>query len=347
MKLSRIIVYGLFGEYDYEICLDKDELTFIHSPNGMGKSTVMKLVNDVLNGHLEPVRTTSFERLDLDFADGSSLIVENDNHELTIQMSRNELEEEVSPNDLTKILKCTYISPDRAYAVGPDGTIVPALSVYMRELSENIRESYADVKLRDVPKEGKELTDPELDNLFKDLVAKMEFIRQTGQEPELPAGYRLPPSRYEISQYPEDYRAFARSLKDWCERHYRFAENLIVFKDIVNSVFENKTVDFNEAGYLESKMDRSGITVAVDKFSSGEKQILTLFYILLFKVEPGSLVIIDEPEVSLHVSWQQRLGKLISDVARVRTLSVIVATHAPAVIHDGWDKAVELCNIRE
>ena len=347
MKLAKIIVYGLFGEYDYEISLCKGGLTFIHSPNGLGKSTVMKLVCDVLSGNLDSVSPVAFDRLDLDFDNDSSLIVENYNGELKIQMSRNELEEEVSKEDLVKILKCVYISPDRAYLSLPDGSIQPALHVYMHELAADFKAALADTKLADVPASGKELSDPELDNLFKDLQAKLEFIKQTGMAPEMPSGYRFPPSRYEISQYPEDYRAFARSLKDWCDRYYRFAESLVVFKDIVNSVFENKTIDFNDAGYIDARMDRSGITVTVDKFSSGEKQILTIFYILLFKVGSNSLVIIDEPEVSLHVSWQQRLGKLFSDVARIRDLTLIVATHAPAVIHDGWDKAVELRCDRE
>ena len=106
-------------------------------------------------------------------------------------------------------------------------------------------------------------------------------------------------------------------------------------------------MDLNEFGFLEARLDRSNVVVPVERFSSGEKQILIMFYILLFRVDSGSLVILDEPEVSLHVSWQQRLGKFLSDIARVRDLTMVVSTHAPAVIHDCWDQAVELRNVRE
>jgi ABC-type glutathione transport system ATPase component len=41
------------------------------------------------------------------------------------------------------------------------------------------------------------------------------------------------------------------------------------------------------------------------KLSSGEQQELVLFYELLFHVEPEALILIDEPEISLHVLWQQ------------------------------------------
>lgn len=347
MKLTKIIVYGLFGEYDYELSLCKEGLTYVHSPNGMGKSTLMRLVSETLDGNLEEVRTTPFDRLDFFFDDASYLIVENYNQELKVQISRNEVEEEISPDELVKILPCTYISPERIYMQDEKGNFVPCVSIYMKQFSEALASAIADVHLREIPDDGKKVSDAEVENLFRDLIARMDFIKQAGLEPEMPSGYRVPPSRYEISQYPDDYRALARSLKDWCDRYYRFAESVVVYKDIINSVFEDKTVEFNEFGFLEARLDRSGIVVPVDKFSSGEKQILLIFYLLLFKAASGSLVILDEPEVSLHVSWQQRLGKIFSDISRVRDLTMIVATHAPAVIHDSWDQAVELRNSRE
>jgi predicted ATP-binding protein involved in virulence len=86
----------------------------------------------------------------------------------------------------------------------------------------------------------------------------------------------------------------------------------------------------------------NGVALPLDKLSSGEKQILIMFYLLLFEAGHGSLVIIDEPEISLHVAWQQSLGKTFSDIARLRDMCVIVATHSPQVIHDRWDLSVEL-----
>ena len=86
----------------------------------------------------------------------------------------------------------------------------------------------------------------------------------------------------------------------------------------------------------------NGTALQLNKLSSGERQILIMFYILLFHTEPGSLVILDEPEISLHVTWQQKLGDVFMDICRVRNLQMIVATHSPQVIHDKWDLAREL-----
>ena len=76
--------------------------------------------------------------------------------------------------------------------------------------------------------------------------------------------------------------------------------------------------------------------------SSGEQQEVVLLYELLFKVEPGALVLIDEPEISLHVAWQKEFLKDILSVIAVQRINVILATHSPQIINDRWDLTVDL-----
>ncbi len=80
----------------------------------------------------------------------------------------------------------------------------------------------------------------------------------------------------------------------------------------------------------------------LDSLSSGEQHEIILMFHLLFNVPPGSIVLIDEPEISLHVVWQ--LG-FIPDVKRIAELAgfrFVVATHSPQIINDAWDRAVRL-----
>ncbi|MCQ2070111.1 MAG: ATP-binding protein [archaeon] len=343
--LAKICIQGLFDEYDYEIVLDKGNLTYLHSQNGLGKSTVMKMIHNLLEGNLEEVRTTVFDRLDLVFDDGKILTVENKNQELSILGRRNEVDEKVGIRELKELLKSVYIGPERTFVTLDNGETVSAVDLYMKDITESIEKARSDSRI--VPGDcGEKMSDADLDKLFKDTEARIAFIKQAGFGPEIPSGLRFPPSRYEISCSNTKYLALARALDAYVGKYYRLAESIVVFKDIVNTMFVNKTVDFNGRGYLEAHMDRSGITIPLSKFSSGEKQIMVMFYQLLFKAAPGSLVIIDEPEVSLHVNWQHQLGKFFMDIARIRELQVLVTTHAPAVIHDDWDKAVELENSR-
>jgi predicted ATP-binding protein involved in virulence len=67
-----------------------------------------------------------------------------------------------------------------------------------------------------------------------------------------------------------------------------------------------------------------------------------LLYELLFKTMPNALVLIDEPELSLHVAWQVEFLKDLTRVVKLAAFDVILATHSPQIINDRWDLAVEL-----
>ncbi|MCL1811740.1 MAG: ATP-binding protein [Methanomassiliicoccaceae archaeon] len=337
--LKGFSVYGLFGEYDYNINLSEGYVTFIHSLNGYGKSTVMRLISDTLRGNIDNVMDVCFERMDLRFDDGSALILENGEPPL-IQMQKNEIEEEMPIEELSNILNVLYIPPDRT--VINCGDLRPALETYLGRLTCRLNDAKENDRLESIPKDGrKEYNDAELEFWSKDLKAKLDFIKRAGIEPDMPAGYRFPPSRFEIMRYRRDYEELAFSVEEYVKRYYELSESTIVYLDIVNDLLVNKNIYINENNILSVRMD-NGAALPLDKLSSGEKQILIMFYLFLFEAEAGSLVIIDEPEISLHVGWQQRLGKTFSDIARLRDMHIVVATHSPQVIHDNWDLSVEL-----
>lgn len=75
MKITRISVLGLFGNLDHEIPLGGGGITFIHGPNGCGKTTVLRLVHALLAGELQTLKTVDFKVLEVTYADGQSLRV--------------------------------------------------------------------------------------------------------------------------------------------------------------------------------------------------------------------------------------------------------------------------------
>jgi energy-coupling factor transporter ATP-binding protein EcfA2 len=79
-----------------------------------------------------------------------------------------------------------------------------------------------------------------------------------------------------------------------------------------------------------------------ERLSSGEQHQLVLFFTLLFDTVPGTLVLIDEPELSMHIAWQQKFLKDLAAVAKVTDLQFLIATHSPDIIYDRWDLTVEL-----
>lgn len=75
MKIKHISVRGLFGNLDHEIPLSEGGLTFIHGPNGCGKTTVLRLVHALLTGELQILKTVDFRELEISYSDGQAVIV--------------------------------------------------------------------------------------------------------------------------------------------------------------------------------------------------------------------------------------------------------------------------------
>ncbi len=109
------------------------------------------------------------------------------------------------------------------------------------------------------------------------------------------------------------------------------------FLDIIDSLLEatGKTIVRNSA---EPRFNHEGEILTIEQLSNGERQMLyILFTILSQNKEPGVLLM-DEPEISLHIEWQQRLISLIRQINP--NVQVILTTHSPAVIMDGWTDCV-------
>ena len=98
---------------------------------------------------------------------------------------------------------------------------------------------------------------------------------------------------------------------------------------------------FKDDNELKIKTSNNNI-LSIDKLSSGEINILTILFEIWFMTKPGAIVFIDEPEISLHIAWQQRLGEIIQEIVKIKKgVQVIMATHSPFVAAGNTDLLVE------
>jgi predicted ATPase len=120
------------------------------------------------------------------------------------------------------------------------------------------------------------------------------------------------------------------------------AAKIDLLKDIVNSRFSYKKVSIDkEKGFVFRTGE--GQPLNPSHLSSGEQHMLVLFSELLFRVESNSLVMIDEPEISLHVTWQKQFLRDLQGVTELGSFDVLIATHSPQIVSDRWDElTVEL-----
>lgn len=119
-------------------------------------------------------------------------------------------------------------------------------------------------------------------------------------------------------------------------------QRIELFKDVVNSRFSYKKFHISKDDGFLFHSDHGGLSVPLRALSSGEQHELVLAYQLLFQAKRGSLIFIDEPELSLHVTWQRQFLEDIARISRVADLDFLIATHSPSIIHNRRDLMVSL-----
>ncbi len=119
-------------------------------------------------------------------------------------------------------------------------------------------------------------------------------------------------------------------------------EKIKLFVDILSErrlSFKHIEIDL-EKGFI-CRNDKGKI-LSLEELSSGEKHQIVLLYELIFKTTENTLLLIDEPEISLHVAWQHDFIEDLKRIVELKNIQVIVATHAPAIINDHWDLVTDL-----
>ena len=117
------------------------------------------------------------------------------------------------------------------------------------------------------------------------------------------------------------------------------------FQDLIDDLFSEtgKTIIRTEN---EIRFSQIGEILSPYQLSSGEKQMLVILLTVLVEDQLPYVLFMDEPEVSLHVDWQQRLIDLILTLNP--NIQIILTTHSPAVIMNGWaDRVTEVSDITD
>lgn len=149
-----------------------------------------------------------------------------------------------------------------------------------------------------------------------------------------------------IKQFrPEDARALKVYFDDFEKKYDNYTdlvERLELFVEIINKRFLFKRVEIssNEGLIIRDKHTEKEIDLL--KLSSGEKETIVLFYNLLFEISSGEILLIDEPEISLHIAWQRMFINDLKKIAELRNLTILVATHSPQMISGNRNIQIDL-----
>lgn len=127
------------------------------------------------------------------------------------------------------------------------------------------------------------------------------------------------------------------------EKAQEYSQAKARFQDMIDDLFSDtgKKIVREEN---EIRFTQIGETLVPYQLSSGEKQMLAILLTVLVEDNRPYVLFMDEPEVSLHVEWQQRLIDLIRELNP--NAQIILTTHSPAVIMNGWmDRVTEVSDV--
>ena len=194
------------------------------------------------------------------------------------------------------------------------------------ELSQTLDQSFFKrlIRTRDT------LNIQELQARLNDVEARRVRLRRWGLLPELDDSAPIVPEEVD----PRDVRALSLNVEDneaKLPHLERFASKLERFEGSMNSRLLHKQLHLSRAEGLEIR-DADGADLTLDKLSSGEQHQLILLFDMLFHTSPGTLVLIDEPELSLHMTWQELFLPELIEIAGLSDLDFVVATHSPDII---------------
>ena len=174
---------------------------------------------------------------------------------------------------------------------------------------------------------------------YNELKAEVENQMNTAAE------YKLA-EKVEIPEYNEENKAvlfaYLKGLKEKFSKISTISKKTELFQEmLISKHFANKSVEISPQHGFMFKSDKGDIIDGY-KLSSGEQNEIIMLYRLIYEVPDQGLLLIDEPENSLHVAWQKTIVDDMKEIASVKRLQIIIATHSPSIVSKGLSMTKDL-----
>lgn len=169
--------------------------------------------------------------------------------------------------------------------------------------------------------------------ILQDIITK---IKSYGLAKELNISYAYK------AKYSEALRVYIDGMIKKMNVYLPLFMQMSLFDALVNKKgLSNKKMIIGGDEVIEIK-DAKGKDVPLRKLSSGEQNLIILYYDLIFKSKSGNLLLIDEPENSMHNAWLIDMLDDYEDMAELNKLQIIFATHSAVFINGNYDITYDL-----
>ncbi len=140
---------------------------------------------------------------------------------------------------------------------------------------------------------------------------------------------------YTVGKDQHSFSNYRFKATNFPEQAENINQKITGFFDKINRIFSetNKKISINpntnELLFIDGEEK-----IPLEKLSSGEKQLLIILFAVFLMEESPYILLMDEPEISLHITWQEQLISMIRDLNP--NCQLIISTHSPSIFGDGW-----------
>lgn len=308
VRLVSISVIKLYGCYDYYVDFNPD-VTFIHGLNGCGKTTILNITKAIITGQFFKLFRYGFNIVVLRYTSNpekgvvKELVISSGHRELAVIFEKEPFTVEMGGMDRNR---CQIKVTDSALASYFDR--YPFLL--------EIKNTFNCVNLFPLPELYMHYLVDDINSGDVAVLKAETLINQTCSSANIVIDKKMA------------------------------MEPLGVFLNTVNSFIGNsedgKVLFINSKGQVCFKTKYNNKEINIQRLSSGEKQIIVLFANLIFadKEKSSGIFIVDEPELSLHLSWQKIFIDKVLEVNK--DVQLVLATKAPEIIGKRRNKMFKL-----
>jgi len=307
--IAGIYVKNLFGYHTYNLTM-KEPLSIIIGTNGLGKTTIFNILKAILifsddyyelYRKLEYILSVPFDEMVIGFIDGTTI----------------ELIQQTEGNNKKLLFKLSPMQDD--YCVFE---INAKFKKKYRELFKDFPKSISgEIQLKCLCEKDLSFTVSSLSQIYIPIVSTFPKLESKGNKFLFIKTKRLDMTELKasIATLPQDQETLER-IKQWSNCFARLYYEGDPSQKHIRVSKNNKIIVKNS----DNKR------VPLSRLSSGERSALVILYQIIFKTGTNSVILIDEPEISLHIAWQQLLGEMIQEIIGQKDgAQVIIATHSP------------------
>ena len=368
--LSKIFIEGLYGLHSYELDLhpEKNPYLFVTGPNAYGKTSLLRMLSSLYNLDFRSLSDIVFDKFGLGFDDGFKIDVtqrrfyansEDSDEvlpqrvELTFVSGRNisakeeflwasDQEEKSKLNNMTAYLASHpiyMIMDNRLYMGGSDASVGDSLQAKMRGFLQDLERKLNAELQKGMLEEQDAISEELYGEKMSNLQPMIDSIIKYGLVGKSP-----------IPAYSKEKAAFCHSCLVALENALQeevldgIAKLNAFFNIIENYAFAKKRLELSPYyGFRFKAEDEMSSILSFEQLSSGERHIVLMNYDILFDVADEALVLVDEPELSLHLEWQGQFLENLNELTGVRRdLQFVICTHAPEMFGYDWALSVDL-----